>query len=271
MATYVIGDLQGCLDEFEALLEKVDFGASDRLWLVGDLINRGPDSLGTLRKVRALAGNTRVVLGNHDLHFLAIYFGGHKPSSTDTFDALLQAADIDEMAHWLRQQPLAHYDPQHDVLMTHAGIPPGWTVKQTLALAAEVEAVLISDSYNDLLANLYGNEGCWDAGMDGLPRLRCITNHLTRMRLLDERRCLNFSHKGQLADAPDNLRPWFAVPRQDSKRWRATRFVFGHWAALDGHTGVARMLALDTGAVWGRDLTAYRLEDGRLFSVAAQT
>ena len=264
MATYAIGDIQGCDSELEALLEQLNFGDDDELWLAGDLINRGPDSYKVLRRVYAMADQCRIVLGNHDLHFLAILFGGHSPGRADTLDELLQADDVYELAHWLRQQHLVYLSTQKQHILVHAGIPPGWSNEQAVAYAAEVEAVMQGKgdiAYTDFFRQMYGNEpAAWHGALQGMSRLRAITNYLTRMRLLDAQGVMDFAHKGALSNKPKGLQPWF---KTDVAR-RSQRILFGHWAALEGQTGQDHAIALDTGCVWGRSLTAYCLETGEL-------
>ena len=266
MATYAIGDIQGCLREFDALLERLNFSSEDELWLAGDLINRGPDSLQLLRRVKDLSSQCQIVLGNHDLHFLAILFGGHKPSGKDTFADLLQAEDVFEIGHWLRKQKLVHQAKGH--IMVHAGIPGFWSAVQALSYAAQVEAVIGQDAgdvmhagavdYKEFFAKMYGNEPpCWDEALGGMDRLRIITNYFTRMRYVDATCAMNFAEKGGLADTPSGFVPWFAqTPSED----RAEKILFGHWASLNGVTHSTAHVALDTGCVWGRYLTAYCLE-----------
>ena len=269
MATYAIGDLQGCLAEFEALLEVMNFGPDDRLWLVGDLINRGPESLQTLERVVEMSDQIVTVLGNHDLHFLAIFYGGHPPSGRDTFDELLASPNIGELAEWLRHQKLAHLDPELGYVMTHAGVPHIWGIKETLMRAAEVEAVLQGRgemTYAAYFQALYGNDpDIWSDDLSGMPRLRVITNYLTRMRLVDESGRLDFAHKGSPENIPPGWRPWFEIPRS-----RKRRIIFGHWAALDGDSGLSDTIALDTGCVWGRKMTGFCLETQKTYSVSAQ-
>lgn len=269
MATYAVGDIQGCDRELAALLEKIGFGEEDQLWLAGDLINRGPDSLSVLRRLHAMADQCRIVLGNHDLHFLAILFGGHSPNRSDTLDELLQADDVQELGHWLRQQPLLHVSTDEQHVLVHAGIPPMWSYRQALKYAAEVESVMQGKgaiSYVEFFRHMYGNEpGVWREDLQGMDRLRAITNFFTRMRLLDGSQSMNFSHKGALDGAPEGLRPWYRFPAERP----SSKILFGHWAALEGRTGVADAIALDTGCVWGRTLTAYCLETGELISQAA--
>lgn len=268
MATYAIGDIQGCLREFDSLLEKLNFSADDELWLAGDLINRGPDSLELLRRVKTLSGQCKIVLGNHDLHFLAILFGGHSSGSKDTFTQLLQAPDVLEIGHWLRGQKLVHSAKGH--IMVHAGIPSFWTSAQALEYAAEVEAVIGwpddrgmqtgQVTYNDFFAKMYGNEPpLWQESLTGIDRLRIITNYFTRMRYVDAVCTMNFAEKGPLGSAPNELMPWYETTLGSS---RVETIVFGHWASLDGVTHSNKHIAVDTGCVWGRYLTAYCLETG---------
>lgn len=276
MAVYAIGDVQGCWRELKALLKKLRFRDSDELWLAGDLINRGPDSLKVLRKLRVMDQQIHIVLGNHDLHFLAIVFGGHNAGAKDTFAELLGADDVEDLAHWLRTQKLFHRNYGH--VMTHAGVPGCWTVGQAQGLAREVESVIgQSDkkaktaeiSYRKFFADIYGNKpAAWSDDLVGMDRLRCVVNYLTRMRLLDSSGAMDFAQKGALQDAPAGLMPWF-----DDARIQAfdETLLFGHWASLDGETGTSKCIALDTGCVWGRQLTAYELVQQRKITQAALT
>ena len=267
MATYAIGDIQGCWQELKKLLKKVDFGKKDELWLCGDLVNRGPESLAVLRFLRDLDGRCKIALGNHDLHFLAILFGGHQPTQKDTLDELLAAPEVEELGHWLRQQPLLYRERDH--ILVHAGVPPKWGAKQAEAYADEVTAVMGGKKatskkgalgFADFFRDLYGNEPpLWDQSLTGMTRLRTIVNYLTRMRMIDNRGALNFTYKGALANAPQNLSAWFDNPSAAERRHK---ILFGHWASLNGETGNGQCVALDTGCVWGRELTAYCLETG---------
>ncbi len=267
MATYVIGDVQGCFRELAVLLDHLQPGTDDRLWFVGDLVNRGPGSLETLRLVKSLGSQAVSVLGNHDLHFLAIYFGGHSAKRGDTFDALLAAADADELAHWLRTLPLVHLDEALGVTMVHAGIPPFWTPKRAVELAAEVQAVLSGEGYLHFLQNLYGNQpDLWRDDLEGIDRIRLITNYFTRMRLIDGSGALDFQHKEGLENAPAHLTPWYEVFAAVQPK---ARIVFGHWAAIEGETGYDNIQATDTGCVWGRTLTALCIETGARVVVPA--
>ena len=274
MATYAIGDLQGCLAEFEALLSLVDFSANDRLWLVGDLINRGEDSLGTLLKVYEMSDRVEIVLGNHDLHYLAIVYGGHSAGRSDTFDALLAHPQRDTLAEFLCQQKLLVSSSRLGYVMTHAGIPHIWNIEEARAYAAEVEAVLRDDhpdvSREQFFSTMYGNKPkCWHSKLGGMERLRIITNYFTRMRALTMDGTLNFSHKGVVEEIPEGFEPWFQWHPEPTSMGGLT-ILFGHWAALDGWTGRKDILALDTGCVWGRRLTALCLESGKYFTVSAQ-
>jgi bis(5'-nucleosyl)-tetraphosphatase (symmetrical) len=268
MATYAIGDLQGCDREFVALLDKLQFKPSvDRLWLVGDLINRGPSSLAVMRRIMDISDAVTVVLGNHDLHFLAIYLGGHNPNRSDTFDELLNAPDADTFATWLRARPLMVRDDELRVVMTHAGVPHIWSLAQAQRYAREVETVLESDDHVGYLTDLYGNQpDVWSEDLQGMDRLRLITNYFTRMRLTDQDGRLNFSHKGALEAAPEGWRPWYEFHKPKPTH----HLLFGHWAALEGQTSNPGVSALDTGCVWGRTLTAKCLETGQYTSVEAR-
>lgn len=260
MAVYAIGDIQGCYDPFRELLDAIEFDpGNDQLWLSGDLVNRGPKSLKTLRFVKSLGKSVTTVLGNHDLHLLALASG--QVNNTRRFATLqktLFADDLDELVDWLRRQPLAHYDKSMNTLLVHAGTHPSWSAKKTMALATEVEAVLQSDNYKLLLAKMYGNTPTtWSDKYKGYKRLRFIINCLTRMRMMTSSGRLNFSHAGSAyLSASRKLRPWFA---QDERAAEDTRIVFGHWSAL-GLVVLPNLVSLDTGCVWGRQLTAVRLD-----------
>lgn len=271
MATWAIGDIQGCRPEFEQLLEKINFSRDDQLWLVGDLINRGSDDLGTMRLILKLQAQCRVVLGNHDLHMLANLFGGHTPSASDTFTSILSSNLRDEIGAYLCQQELMIADPTLGYVMTHAGVPHIWGQAQALELAGEVRNVLRDEhdevSRQEYFEKLYGNEpDTWSDQLSGMRRLRMITNYFTRMRMVNEQGALNFSHKGAIADAPPGLAPWFDFACSARSESDLT-VLFGHWAALDGVTSSEHFIALDTGCVWGRSLTAYCLETRTRVSV----
>lgn len=258
MSVYVIGDIQGCYDPVRRLLDKLDFDPDkDRLWLTGDLVNRGPDSLKVLRFVRGLGDAATTVLGNHDLHLIALANGfGDARDRVESLADVLDADDRDDLIDWLRARPLAHFSDKLNTLMVHAGLPPEWTVKKTLKRAAEVEAVLRSDSYLEFLSGLYGNTPSrWSGKLQGKKRLRFIVNCLTRIRMVDKKGHLNFKHKGPPGDARKGLTAWFDVP---GARWQGTRVVFGHWSAL-GLIVTPDLISVDTGCVWNRELTAVRL------------
>ncbi len=272
MAVYAIGDLQGCYDPFRKLLDKLRFDPdSDTLWLTGDLVNRGPKSLKTLRFVRSLGGSAITVLGNHDLHLLAL--GSGKARIGDRFESLrktLRADDADELLDWLRRRPLAHYDQSLKTLLVHAGTHPSWSVKKTLARAAEVETALRGDDFKSLLGKMYGNAPMqWSGNLSGYKRLRFIINCLTRVRMLTAKGRLNFTHSGPPWSARNKLVPWFEF---NKSAWPEQRIVFGHWSAL-GLIVLPGIISLDTGCVWGRQLTAVRLDKRipRVYQVNGQS
>lgn len=267
MTTYAIGDLQGCHAEFVALLERLSFDPRrDRLWLTGDLVNRGPGSLACLREVAALGEAARVVLGNHDLHLLAVARGDAGLKRSDTLAAILDAPDREALLDWLQAQPLLVRDGED--VMTHAGLPPHWSLARAEALADEVARALGGESSGAFLRQMYGNRpACWRDDLEGIPRLRLIVNTLTRMRFIDAEGCLDFSAKEGLDSAPPGFAPWFQYPRPD-----APRILFGHWAALEGRTPGSRVdaQALDTGCVWGGHLTALDLASGERHRVPSR-
>ncbi len=261
MATYAIGDIQGCYDEMRRLLDTVAFDpARDQLWLVGDLVNRGPQSLEVLRYVRGLGNQAVAVLGNHDLHLLVVAAGVRKPHRGDTLDALLAAPDREELLDWLRRQRLMHTG--NGYAMVHAGLLPQWSIAQAQTLAHEVEAVLQGPDYGEFLRHMYGNEPArWHDDLTGYDRLRVIVNAMTRLRLCTPEGVMDFTHKTGLKGAPAGFLPWFDLPARAN---RDTPVLFGHWAAL-GLILRTDVLGLDSGCVWGRRLTAVRLEDRRVF------
>lgn len=271
MAIYAIGDLQGCYDPFRMLLDEIGFDpAEDKLWLVGDLVNRGPKSLKTLRFVKSLGKSVVTVLGNHDLHLLALACGRKQPGNRfRTLQKTLNASDRDELIHWLRHRPLAHYDESIDTLLVHAGTHPTWSVNKTLARAAEVEQALQSSDYKKFLGAMYGNSPrAWSGKLKGYDRLRFIVNCLTRMRMITDKGRMNFAHSGPPHRARKNLSPWFEV---NDAAWWGTRIVFGHWSAL-GLVVLPELVCLDSGCVWGRQLTALRLDTkvARVYQVPGQ-
>ncbi|HEX8612326.1 MAG TPA: symmetrical bis(5'-nucleosyl)-tetraphosphatase [Telluria sp.] len=267
LRTYVIGDLQGCAHETAVLLNRIedDAGGPARVLFVGDLINRGPASLDALRRVAALsrAGSGEALLGNHDLHLLAVAVGAQKMSKSDTLGAILAAPDRDELVDWLRHRPLAMMAEGH--LLVHAGVAPQWDAAQTMALAAEVEAVLRGPGWIDFLRNMYGNEPArWDDGLSGIARLRCIVNALTRMRLCAPDGSMDFKEKESAGAPPGSaLLPWFDVP---GRRSADTTVVFGHWSAL-GLLLRDDVVGLDSGCVWGGKLSALCLNTRSLLQV----
>ena len=261
MALYLIGDVQGCDRALERLLAAIDFSPSrDRLVLLGDLVNRGPDSLGVLRRVMALDGAARCVLGNHDLHLLGVAAGVRAPHRSDTFDKLLAAPDRDTLLDWLLHRPLIHRE--HGFTMVHAGIPPQWSVSQAMGYAGEVEAVLRSPDCLVFFQAMYGNEpAVWSDDLSGMTRLRVITNYLTRMRFCTKKGVLDLTSKGTTPNkSKKKLAPWFAHP---GRKTAGDKILFGHWASLEGVTGNPNAIALDTGCVWGRKLSLYQLETGQ--------
>jgi bis(5'-nucleosyl)-tetraphosphatase (symmetrical) len=263
MATYAVGDIQGCFTSFTDLLQEVGFNASsDRLWLVGDLINRGPDSLAMLRWAKRHSDALHVVLGNHDLHTLAVAEGFVEAHRYDTLQPLLTAPDRQDLLDWLRTRHMAH--AEGDYLMVHAGVLPQWDARQALHLAGEVEAVLRGDDYRDFLAHMYGNHpNHWEDDLHGMSRLRVVTNALTRLRVCSPDGKMDFRFKGELSDIPEGLTPWFDLPE---RRSNDKTLVFGHWSAL-GLLVRDNLIALDTGCLWGGKLSAMRLEDRRVFQV----
>jgi bis(5'-nucleosyl)-tetraphosphatase (symmetrical) len=270
MATYAIGDVQGCRDELARLIDALKFDpARDELWFVGDLVNRGPDSLGVLRLVKSLGDRAVTVLGNHDLHLLAFARGNPARAGDPDLKAVVRASDAPELLDWLRQQPLAHYRPDLGTLMVHAGIPPAWDPLLTIKLAREVAGVLRGPLATGFLTNLYGDEpDAWSPALAGLPRWRFIVNALTRMRYVRPDGSLDFAEKGPPARASAGLKPWFDAPGRAST---TVRVVFGHWSSL-GLVQRDDLLGLDTGCVWGRKLTAMRLDGpARVTSVASRT
>jgi bis(5'-nucleosyl)-tetraphosphatase (symmetrical) len=257
MAVYAVGDLQGCYDELRRLLERLNFDpARDRLWLTGDLVNRGPASLAVLRFVRGLGDAATVVLGNHDLHLLAVARTPKRLKRSDTLTEVLEAPDRDELLAWLAALPLAHFDPGLGTAMVHAGLAPEWDIPTTLALAREVGAALAGEP-ESFFGSMYGDEpDHWSDALHGADRLRFAVNCLTRLRVVTPDGRLVLAHKGTLAKAPDGSVAWFRAP---GRRSLGTRIVFGHWSALGYYDGDG-VLGLDTGCAWGAELTAVRLD-----------
>ncbi len=272
MAIYAIGDIQGCYDPLMRLLDLIEFEpGQDTLWLAGDLVNRGPKSLKTLKFVRKLGNSAVTVLGNHDLHLLALHEGAVRHGKRfATLDKLLRSDSAEELCHWLRHRPLAHYDDNLDALLVHAGTHPDWGVRKTLARASEVENELRHGDYAALLGKMYGNSpNRWQGKLSGYKRLRFIVNCLTRMRMVTADNRLALSYSGSPWRAPRNLRPWFEA---ENRNTADTRVVFGHWSQL-GLIVLPNLVSLDTGCVWGRQLTAVRIDRRlpRVFQVPGQT
>ena len=266
MATYAIGDIQGCYHALQALLERIQFNPKhDTLWLVGDLINRGSGSLEVLRWCYQHQDSIKLVLGNHDLHALAVAHNMRPSHRGDTLQALLDAPDSDVLWTWLRHQPLMHTNDEY--VMVHAGLLPHWQIDDALAYAREVEAVLQSTQFKDFLRDMYGNTpNLWYDDLTGIDRLRAITNAMTRMRICTPQGALEFDFKGELADIPHGYLPWFDVPMRQSSN---AQVICGHWSAL-GLQQRANIYALDTGCLWGGKLTAMCLESKAITQVESQ-
>ncbi|MYN14074.1 symmetrical bis(5'-nucleosyl)-tetraphosphatase [Pusillimonas sp. TS35] len=267
--TWIVGDLQGCSAPLDTLFDDPRIAGSPeaRFWFAGDIVNRGPDSLGALRRVMALGERAIMVLGNHDLHLLAVAAGIGKVKKGDTVASVLEAPDATELIDWLRHRPVAHYEHGH--LLVHAGIHPQWDVRKTMALASEVHAALRAPDWRTNLAQMYGNKpDQWDDRLAGSDRLRAIINILTRIRMCHPDGRLDFSHKGPPDEAPEGLMPWFDLPGRASG---GDTVVFGHWSTL-GLLMRPDVVCLDTGCIWGRHLTAMRIADRALAQVhCAQT
>lgn len=256
MTLYVVGDVQGCASALDALLAKLRLRSTDHVWLVGDLVNRGPDSLGVLRRVIDLGDDATCVLGNHDLHLLAAAAGARVPSATDTFQDVLDAPDADALLDWLRRRPLLHCDRERRLALVHAGIPPIWRIREAAAHAAEVERLLRGEQWPRLLRIMYGSAPLeWRDDLADDDRCRFTINALTRMRYWDPRGRLDLEHSGPPGSQPPDLVPWFDA-REPRRKWH---IVFGHWSAL----GLVRredVTSVDTGCVWGGALTAVALD-----------
>jgi bis(5'-nucleosyl)-tetraphosphatase (symmetrical) len=264
MATYAIGDLQGCFDPLRRLLDYISFDpASDRIWFVGDLVNRGPASLEVLRFVHSLGAAATVVLGNHDLHLVMQSAGYGKANKEDTLQEILAAPDCADLLAWLRARPLVHVEGAW--AMVHAGLLPQWSVARAQALSDEVSAALVAPGYRDFLANMWGSEpAAWSENLQGWDRLRVIVNAMTRMRYVTAEGAMEFRAPGAKAppgQGPAGCLPWFAVPGRASADHT---LICGHWSGL-GFLDQPGLLALDTGCLWGGSLTAVRLEDRRIF------
>lgn len=259
MATYAIGDIQGCFEDLQRLLAKLDFSPSrDRLWFAGDLVNRGPDSLETLRFIRDLDAEAVCVLGNHDLHLLAGAFDPSRIKPKDTLKEILDAPDREALLDWLRFQPLMHRDAELGFTMLHAGLPPQWDIAMAEACAQEMHEVLRGPDVRDFLDVMYGNQpDQWSSKLTGHDRLRFITNCFTRLRFCSDDGKLALKEKGPPGSQLPGYQPWFEI---ESRRTRDVRIVFGHWSTL-GDYRVENIFPLDTGCLWGGRLTALRLAD----------
>ena len=269
MAIYAIGDIQGCYDEFVALLEKIQFSeANDSLWIAGDLVNRGPKSLEVLEHLIAMGDNVQCILGNHDLHLLAVVAGVRPPNRKDTLDAILNSPKLDNIVDWLRHQPLLHSNTELNISMAHAGIPPIWSLEQAQRYANEVSEILRGDDWQLFTHNMYGNEpACWDETLEGMDRLRTITNYLTRMRFCTKEGELDLIDKASRESSRTGFDAWFNFENPNLPDDH--QLLFGHWAALEGDSQSPSHHALDTGCVWGGTLTAMNVITGRRYSVAA--
>ncbi len=259
MAVYAIGDIQGCLDELLQLLEQIRFDpAQDQLWLTGDLVNRGPRSLETLRFVRSLGESAITVLGNHDLHLLALAEGERRYTSKfDTLLPILHAEDRDELLEWLRHRPMLHHDSRLGYVLIHAGLPPEWSLEQAERLARELEHTLQGETHHEFLKEMYGNEPLqWRDDLEGMDRLRFITNSLTRLRYCSGEGVLDLKSKGKIGSQPEGFLPWFRIPERAS---RSERILFGHWSTLEVRSEES-VYALDTGCLWGGRLTALQID-----------
>lgn len=257
MALYAIGDIQGCYDEFRRLLDKISFDSGkDQLWLVGDLVNRGPDSLAVMRFVRRLGERAVVVLGNHDLHLLAMAYGNPRRAREASLSEVLRAPDREELIDWLRHRPLMHHDAERGCSLLHAGLPPQWDISAALAHAHEVETILRGNGVREFLMEMYGNKpDRWKPGLRGVTRWRFTVNCLTRMRYCTDKGRLSFKEKGPPGSQTPGLMPWFDVPGRLSQE---SRIVFGHWSTL-GFIQRNNVWCLDSGCLWGGRLTALRI------------
>lgn len=257
MATYAIGDIQGCYDDLRRLLDRIDFQPEwDRLWFVGDLVNRGPDSLSVLRFVKQLGDRALTVLGNHDLHLLALAAGNHKHPSNPGLDRILKAPDRDELIDWLRHCPLLFHSAKKDVTLIHAGLPPQWTLEQAMECAREVEQQLQGPGFADLCRQMYGAKPVrWEPRLTGMERWRFTINCLTRLRYCSVDGHLALKQKGAPGSQPGRWLPWFRVP---GRRSQGRRILFGHWSTL-GYVHEQQVWCLDSGCLWGGRLTALRV------------
>ena len=273
MSIYAIGDLQGCYQELIDLLNEINFDSSnDRLWFVGDLVNRGPESLKTLRFVKSLGHTAKTVLGNHDLHLLAVANKVRKAHREDTLTEIIEADDANDLFDWIRQQALLVNDTDSGFTMVHAGLAPQWSLDKAKELAKETEALIKSDRFNDFIHNMYGNQPhTWSDQLTGDARYRCIINCFTRIRYIDKHNKLNMKKKDAPGTQKTSLTPWYAIPKRKTNK---DKIIFGHWSTV--HLGNEKdfkqylVYPLDTGCLWGRELTALRLEDEKMFHVPSR-
>jgi len=266
LATYAIGDIQGCFQPLVQLLKEIPYDpVRDKLWFAGDLVNRGPQSLETLRFIRDLGDRAITVLGNHDLHLLALWRNHHRHfKSNDTLAPIFDAPDHPELLEWLRARPLIHHDSELGYTLVHAGIPPQWDLETAQRCAREVEEVLRGELFDEFLQNMYGNHpSYWFESHTGWDRLRFTVNAFTRMRFCSPHGLLEFKLKGRPGQQPKPYLPWYEVPE---RRTQGQRILFGHWSTLGYHQG-RDVIALDSGCLWGGHLSAYRLDDGKLFQL----
>ena len=257
MATYAVGDVQGCFSELEQLLQLIDFNQhGDQLWFVGDLVNRGPESLETIRFIKSLGDSARCVLGNHDVHLVACHAGVQSCKPGSSLRPVLDSPDVVDIIDWLRNRPLLHHDADLNWTMVHAGLLPQWDLAEAVSCAREVEKQLQSDDYIEFLGHAYGNiPDRWQAGLKQQDRWRVILNAFTRLRLCNLEGAMDFEYKGPLGAQSSDLHAWFDVPRKSDH----LRILFGHWSAL-GFMQTDHLLALDTGCLWGNQLTAARID-----------
>jgi bis(5'-nucleosyl)-tetraphosphatase (symmetrical) len=273
MSTYAIGDLQGCYSELEELLDKINFDeTNDQLWFAGDLVNRGPESLLCLRFIKSLGDKAKTVLGNHDLHLLAVANEVRKPHRKDTFDEILDAKDSKELFNWIRQQPLLINDTELNFTMIHAGLTPQWTLEQAKELAQETETLIQSKQFDDFIQNMYGDQpDTWSEKLKGDDKHRFIINCLTRMRYIDKHGKLDLKETCAPGKQKKSLIPWYALPDRKTKK---EKIIFGHWSTVllgnEKDFKQYNVYPLDTGCLWGGTLTAMRLEDEELFSVSSK-
>ncbi len=265
MTTYAIGDIQGCAGALERLLEKIAFDpVKDKLWLAGDITNRGPSSLHALQRVINLGDSAITVLGNHDLHLLMVMAGYRKTAAKDTLDDILKHVDRDEYFYWLRHQPFLHHDSDLGFTMVHAGIHPHWDLRTASMLAHELEQVLRGENHREFLHALPGKSPTqWQSELEGITRLRIIASVFTRMRFCHADGSLEYDFKGPPTDAPDGLMPWYQVP---GRKIGNEKILFGHWAS-HGESQVNNIYPLDFGCVWGGRLEAMALETGERYSI----